>query len=355
MRNTWNDKNYDYAYSGINKIKESVNVSKSINEIKNELASIRTYTRHKEARKVTNFNPFFVYKKHEMWQCDIMYLPNLSKFNKGYKYLLCLIDVFSRKLYVKILKVKTSLVVLNAFDEMCKYIKTLPDKLVVDKGGEFNSKMFINYCKEKNIKLIFTQNETKAAHVERAQRSFQNILYKIMEEKQSKNYIEYMTDILFIYNNRKNRMTEFSPNLAFMNENADSVRNNLEKYYSSKILNKKKNNFKEGDYVRIKEKRNVFTKGYLPYFSEEVFRIKKVLTNLPQPRYVVTSFTGEEEIIGTFYEKEITKATHEEYKIEKILKTRKKKNGEKVYYVKWMGYDSTHNSWVNEEDITEAF
>ena len=53
-----------------------------------------------------------------------------------------------------------------------------------------------------------------------------------------------------------------------------------------------------------------------------------------------------EEIIGTFYEKELKKSNHEEFRIKKVIK----KKGNKLY-VKWKGYDSSFNSWIDKKDL----
>lgn len=354
LKNLWSNPASKFAFSGVTKIKQLYGDEKKVSEIQNELSENRTYTRHKEAKKIKNFNPFFVYNINEMWQIDLMYLPDLSKYNEGYKYLLCLLEVFTRKLYIKILKEKTSRVVTDGFNEIQQKINNFPKKIVCDMGGEFKCALFEKYCRENKIKLIFTTNDTKASHVERAQRSFQAILYRILEEHQTKKYLEHLETVLIIYNNRINRITGYSPNNAMKKENHSDVRKNLEKYYNSRILLRKKAKYKIGDKVRILEKRKNFSKGYHPYFSEEVFKIKKVLINLPQPRYIIVSFDDKEEILGSFYERELTKASHEEYKVEKILKKRVKKN-KTEFFVKWLGYSDEHNSWVKAEDITSVY
>ena len=118
LKNLWSDPSSKFAFSGVSKIKQIYGSSKKVKEIENELSENRTYTRHKEAKKIKNFNPFFVYDINDMWQIDLMYLPDLSKYNEGYKYLLCVIEVFTRKLYIKILKDKTCKIVTNAFIEI---------------------------------------------------------------------------------------------------------------------------------------------------------------------------------------------------------------------------------------------
>lgn len=350
FRTDWINSKRKFAFSGVNKIYNHYLGSKSYKEIENELSEIRTYTRHKERKPVVNFNPFFIYEKHEMWQADICYLPEDNNQNEGFKYLFCLLDVFSRKMFVKMMKRKDKKTVLSAFQEIHEFIKASPQKLYVDKGKEFQNSSFQKYCKDEKINLIFAYNETKAAHVERAQRSFQTILYKILEEKQTKKYITEIQPAIKIYNNRVNRITGFSPNDAYKDGNKHKVLLNLQKYYLSSNKLKKAPKYDIGDFVRISYKPEVFHRGYHPNFTEEVFKIKEVMTNLPQSRYILETFDGVETIKGSFYERDITLANHKEFKIEKILSKRKK--GKRIeYFVKWSGYPDTQNSWVTKDQI----
>ena len=110
----------------------------------------------------------------------------------------------------------------------------------------------------------------------------------------------------------------------------------------------KKNNyqdstFKIGDIVRISKYKNIFAKGYVPNWSEEVFVIKKVKNTVPW-RYVVRDLNGE--VVGTFYEKELQKTNQKEFRVEKVIK----RKGNKLY-VKWKGYDSSLNSWINKKNV----
>jgi len=345
LKLNWVNKNKKYAFSGISKIYEHYKGALPVEKIEKELSEIQTYSRHKEGKKNKEFNPFYVYRANEMWQADLMYLPDYKRESQGYKYLLCVLDVFSRKLFIRKLKKKDTNTIVEKFDSIHKEINVTPEKIVVDKGTEFKSEIFQQYCDFYGVKLIFTYNETKAAHVERAQRSFQNILYRMMEEHQSKDFLKFLGDTLHIYNNRKNRITGMSPNNAFMEKNHNSVSFNLSKFYSGKKKSQKTPRFKKGDYVRIRENKQAFSRGYHPHFTEEIFKIKNVLVNLPNPRYIITDYTGSEEIKGSFYEKEITLVNLNTFKIEKILK-KKRVKGKTLYFVKWLGYPSSQNSWV---------
>ena len=113
---------------------------------------------------------------------------------------------------------------------------------------------------------------------------------------------------------------------------------------TDKEISNKDPKFKVGDRVRISKYKNIFAKGYTPNWSEEVFVIKKVKNTAPWT-YVIKDLNSEE-IIGTFYQKELQKTNQEEFRIERVLK----RKGDKIY-VKWKGYDNSFNSWIDKNDI----
>ena len=108
--------------------------------------------------------------------------------------------------------------------------------------------------------------------------------------------------------------------------------------------NDKDPKLKIGDQVRISKHKNIFAKGYMPNWSEEIFIISKIKNTVPWT-YVINDLNGEE-IIGTFYEKELQKTNQKKFRIEKVLK----KKGDKLY-VKWKGCDNSFNSWIDKKDI----
>ena len=102
---------------------------------------------------------------------------------------------------------------------------------------------------------------------------------------------------------------------------------------SSKEINEKGPKFKILDTVRISKYKIIFAKAYVPNWSEEVFVIKKVKSTASWA-YVISDLKGEE-IVGTFYKKELQKINQKEFRVEKVIK----RKGDKLY-VKWKGYDS---------------
>ena len=108
--------------------------------------------------------------------------------------------------------------------------------------------------------------------------------------------------------------------------------------------NEKDPKFKVNDHVRISKYKNIFAKGYAPNWSEEIFVVKKIKNTVPWA-YVISDLNGEE-IIGSFYEKELQKTNQKEFRIEKIIK----RKGSKLY-VKWKGYSISFNSWIDKKDL----
>ena len=111
-----------------------------------------------------------------------------------------------------------------------------------------------------------------------------------------------------------------------------------------KEINDKDPKLKVGDWVRISKCKNVFTKGYTPNCPEEVFVISKIKSTVPWT-YVINDLNGED-IIETFFEKQLKKTNQKEFTIGKVTK----RKGDKLY-VKWKGYDSLSNSWINKKDL----
>ena len=106
--------------------------------------------------------------------------------------------------------------------------------------------------------------------------------------------------------------------------------------------NKEGPKLKVGDNVRISKYKNIFTEGYVPNYSELVFVIKKVKDTAPWA-YVISDLNAEE-IVVTFYEKELQKTNKEEFRVEKVVN----RKSDKVY-LKWKGYDSSFNIWIDKK------
>ena len=112
--------------------------------------------------------------------------------------------------------------------------------------------------------------------------------------------------------------------------------------------------FHVGERVRIFKKKTIFDKGYLPNWTEELFTVSSIKDTKP-PTYTIQDLHGEP-IEGSFYEQELQKSNQEIFRIEKVLKKRKRKGKDgggdiEEAYVKWKGYNSDFNSWVPVSEL----
>ena len=114
----------------------------SPDKVKDYLTSEPAYTLHKPARRKYKRNKVTSPGIDYLWQLDLVDLQKFSKLNKGFKYLLTCIDVFSKHAWVRPLKTKEGNSVLNAFKEILKEGR-VPQKIQTDEGKEFLNKMFL--------------------------------------------------------------------------------------------------------------------------------------------------------------------------------------------------------------------
>ena len=179
--------------------------------------------------------------------------------------------------------------------------------------------------------MYSTHNEGKSVVAERFIKTLKNKIYKYMTSISKNEYIVKLDDMVNEHNNAYHRTIKMK---------AIDVKNNT---YTNigKEVNNKDPKFKVGDHVRISKYNNIFAKGYIPNWSEEIFVIKEIKNTVPWT-YVINDLKGEQ-IIGTFFEKELQK-TNQEFKMEKVIK----KKGNKLY-VKWKGYNNLFNSWIDKK------
>ena len=270
-------------------------------------------------------------------------MGKFSSWNDGVKFLLIVIDVFLKFGWIEPLKNKKSLSIVKAFNNILKTGRK-PKFLRCDKGREFYNRDFKKLIDEKGISLYSTENEEKSSVVERWNRTIKNRIFKLFTASNSTVYIHKLNLLLDNYNETKHRSIKMTPEQANRKENEYRVYLNL---YGEDMPQTSKPKFKVGDEVRIsKYKRKVFDKGYTPNRTEEIFVVDKIkFTN--QVTYKIKDLSGEE-TLGTFYEQELSRASQEVFRIEKVLK---RDNKNKTLLVKWSGFPEKFNSWVPLSDV----
>ena len=232
--------------------------------------------------------------KDNIWGADLADMQLLSRYNKGIRFLLCVIDIFSKYAWVVPLKDKKDVSIVTAFQSILKRSNRKPNKIWVDKGSEFYNASFNKWLRDNDIVMYSTHNEGKSFVAERF-RPLKSKIYKHTTSILKNVYIDKLNDIVDEYNNTYHTTIKMKP----INVKDNTYIN------TDKEINNKDPKFKVGDHVRISKYKNIFAKGYTPNRSEEIFVIKKVKNTVPWT-YVINDL-NDEEITGTFYEKELQK------------------------------------------------
>ena len=246
---------------------------------------------------LTKFDKRKVYSsfRDNVWGVELADMQLLSKFNKGFRFLLCVIDIFSEYAWVILLKDKKGISIVNAFQIILKESNRKPNKIWVDKGSEFYNSSFKKCLKDNDTEMYSTNNEGKPVIAERFIRTLKNKIYKYMTSISKNVYIYKLDDIVKKYNNTYHTSIKMKP---------VDVKDNTYINFKKEV-NDKNHKFRVGDHIRISKYKNIFAKGYMPNWSEEIFIIRKIKNTVPWT-YVLNDL-NDEEIIGTFYENELQK------------------------------------------------
>ena len=273
----------------------------------------------------------------DLWQADLAQMDRYAKENRGFKFILLVIDCFSKYVWAKPIKSKSSDDVTEAFSAILKESKRNPQNLNTDQGMEFYNSNFQSLMKKYNINHYSTFSHKKAAIVERAIRTIKEKLYKYFSLNGSYRWIETLPEIIKTYNGEKHSVTKMKPRTV----SKKHEKTLLNTVYNYSRLPRKKPKFKIDDVVRISKAKHVFEKGYTPNWTTELFKIQEIKTSNPTT-YLLKDMS-ERPIRGAFYQQELQKTENPDvYLVEKILR----RKGKKVY-VKWLGLDKSHNSWLD--------
>jgi hypothetical protein len=335
------DPKHPGSFGGVDTFKRHVKGQIKTKDIRSWLQKKDAYTLHKPVKLTFRRRKTFTVGIDDLWQSDLADVSSLSNYNDKNKFLLTCIDVFSKQAWVLPLKSKTGTALTEAFSQLL--IDRHPAHLQTDKGTEFLNKNFQSLLHKHAIRFYTTENaDIKASVVERFNRTLKTKMWKYFTYANTYRYTDVLQDLVHSYNNTYHRSIGMPPSHVSM-ENEDVVRNRL---YGDK---KRPANWKYsvGDKVRISKARIAFKKGYLPSWSGEIFT---VVARIPSdPITYELADLNDEKLKGKFYQEELQKILKEDdiYRIEKILKTRKR-GRKREHFVKWKDYDNSFNSWTSD-------
>lgn len=312
------------------------------------LEEIDSYVSHREYKRPSIFNPYYVYKRRELIQADLIDISELRAHNNGVRYLLLIIDVFTKKIWVYPLKTKEGLRVREALEDWLDTIgNPVPESFATDAGNEFFNRHVRALLNDRGVRQEKSIGTCKAAVAERANKSLQVLIYKYLSENQTKEYIGKLPNLVETYNRRGHRTLNFmSPNMADLPRNELDVRAIHVARYAK--IARKKLKFNVGEVVRIKLESKVLSpqsRAYKPQFKEEYFVIRDINRRLPIPLYYLKAMDSNEEIQGGFYSNELTAVRGDEFKIERVIEERGEGPNRELL-VRWQHFGPQWDSWV---------
>lgn len=325
------------SYGGVSSLVKSSKLKPQT--VEGWLKSQDAYTLHKPVRYNFPRRKVVVGGIGHQWQADLIDVSRLSKHNRGIKFILTCIDVFSKKAWAVPLKDKTGHTLVAAFKTIPD---TLPSRLQTDKGTEFVNRHFQSWLKENRVHFFTTENEDiKASVVERFNRTLKSKLWRYFTKHDTLHYLDVLEDVVDTYNRTPHRSIGMAP----LDVNDKTLGQVWFRLYADPP-EYKESDLQVGDQVRISKARRAFKKGYLPQWTEELFTISKVQHTQP-PTYLLRDWNGDD-LKGSFYAQELQRVlkTDNIYRIEKIIKEEKNR-----VLVKWLGYPDSFNSWVSRKNL----
>jgi hypothetical protein len=341
------------SFGGVEKLRRSLKKLKyhvTVEKVADWLKKKDTYTKNRPARKNFKRNPVIATHIDAQWQGDLAEMGNIASSNDGVRYLLILIDVVSKYVWVEPLKSKNGPTVLQGFKDLFGRIERKPQKLQTDEGKEFLYHGVQSFLKENKIGFFTLKSDKKAALAERVIRTLKEKIARYMHEKHTRRYVDVLDDLVASYNDTYHTSIKRAP--AEVNEkNEGSVLNAL---YGHLWKEKKQKppKLKVGDFVRISRVKGIFSKGYTGKWTKEIFIVQKVVESKPYVMYQLRDWKNVS-IEGSFYEHEV-QLVHADlegfWKVEEVLDKRVRR-GKVEHLVKWEGYPHSLNSWVKDKDI----
>lgn len=340
------------SYGGVKRLQRAVKRSKTrqYNYTRKDLLEFLrgndSYTLHKNVR--VRFPRVKTLATHinQFWELDLSDMQKLKEFNDNYRFILFIIDVFSRHLLMIPLKNKLSKSIADSLENIFNTTHRIPSLITTDEGGEFLGLAFRKLLNAFNIQHVKATNSPhKAAIVERVQRTIKSRLFRYFTAKNTFKYIDVLKQFENSYNNTFHRTINMTPNEKYATKSQEktSLMDNLQITPFFEI----------DDVVRISTKARRFKKGYDRNWSIEPFKVTNITRKNGLYLYKLKDLNNES-IKGNFYKEELQKinlkSNDELYKIEKIIRTEGTGKNKKLL-VKWLGFPDSFNSYIKASDL----
>src|SRR5271156_1151587 len=166
------------------------------------------------------------------WAADLV----IMNPERGYRYILTVICIFSKYAFAVPLKTKTGIEITDAFQKIFEESGRKPKKLFTDKGTEFYNKTFLKFLKEIEIEIYSTESELKCSVIERFNRSLKDLMYKKFTELETSKWLKLLPELINEYNNRYHSTIKMSPIEGSLKKNEEQIKREV---FTEEISSKK--------------------------------------------------------------------------------------------------------------------
>jgi len=316
------------------------------------------YTLHREYKKPSTYNPYYVHNRREQVQADLIDIARIAPNNDGVRFLLLIIDIFTKKVWLYPLIRKTAQEMKHALETWLATLRVKPSKFVSDRGLEFLAGSVQAVLRSANIEWQPANGTMKAAVAERANKTIQILIYKYLTENETLRYIDVLPRLVTTYNRRTHRSLDgMTPNQADAPQNEHLVQAIAHERYAKLGQKRRSPRFKLGDLVRVKtdpHKISQNRRAYAEQYTGEYFSIARINRTLPIPMFYLRSLNTGDLIEGAFYAEELQRQRGDIWKVETILRERTRR-GVREVFVKWKHFDARWNSWIPRANIVREF
>lgn len=298
---------------------------------------------HRPARRRFPRRRVTVKSVNDLYQGDLVEMLPYANVNKGMRYILTIINCFTKVAIALPLKNKTAIEVAKVLEPILQKHKM--KHFQTDQGKEWFNLHVKKLMTKYNINHYATFSELKASVVERLNRTLKEKMWKEFTARGTYEWLSILPRIVQKYNSTVHKTIGMKPK----DVRSTHVKNILCRINATSkesiVREKVKQKFNVDDHVRISKYKRVFKKGYLPNWTNEIFTVFAIRPTKPVT-YTLQDSKGEI-LKGSFYNQELIKSkTGNVYLIEKILKRR----GNKVL-VRWAGFDGESDSWIDKDEI----
>lgn len=307
----YNTKNKS-AFGGVNKLyNEAKTKNITMAQVKNWLHAQKLYTTYFPPKINIKRNKIMAWGPNFLYEADLGHLPDLKWHTGNYPWILCVIDAFTKFLYVEPLISKQGPEVTSALAKI--FAQKHPVYFRSDFGSEFYNKYTQELFKKFDIIQYGARGLKKAAIAENIVRYLKNRIYKFFRSKKTEtrgDYARILQEIVAGYNNSTHSAHGMKPKDVTI-YNADIVFGRLYPDYYTNKMKRTKPMYNAGDKVRLSKLRSPFAKGYKQNYTDEIFEISQVILTRIPPVYKIRSLSDGATIVGTFYAEELMKISDE--------------------------------------------